>query len=117
MLDHLSDRFLDRLQMDDSGASSTISAVAGIINSVTGGNPTRRNDLVKWCTSASGAGLGRGSGIRRAVVASLAQDRETITTVLEKSLNQFGDELYIQHAPVLQQNGMATLNFLFLERI
>ena len=52
-----------------------------------------------------GAGVGDGIGIRRAVVAVLAKDKEAITTVLEKSVNQFGDQLYIKHTAVLQQEG------------
>ncbi len=35
----------------------------------------------------------------------LADDKEAITTVLEKSIGQFGDQLYIKHTPILQQEG------------
>lgn len=66
---------------------------------------TRREVLINWCASSSGAGLGDGIGIRRAVVAALAQDRDAIIAVLEKSLAQFGDELYIKHSAILQQDG------------
>jgi telomere length regulation protein len=105
MLDYLSEKFLDRLNLDGVTSDSTVSAVAGIIRTATVGDESKTNELIRWCTAASGAGLGRRTGIRRAVLAFLAQDREAITAVLEKSLAQFGDELYIKHAAVLQQNG------------
>jgi telomere length regulation protein len=66
---------------------------------------TRRDVLINWCASSSGAGVGDGVGIRRAVVATLARDREAITTVLEKSIAQFGDDLYMRHSAMLQQDG------------
>lgn len=107
MLDHLSEKFLDRLNLEDPTSNPTISAAAGIIHAATAGDESRTNELIRWCTSASGAGLGHGTGIRRAVLAVVAKDKEAITTVLEKSLAQFGDELYIRHTAILQQNGMS----------
>lgn len=93
---------------------SKISGVAGIIDAVVGSNDEVKNQLVSWCTSPSGAGLGDLVGIRRAVLAALAKHKEVITTVLEKSLSQFGDELYIKHTAVLQQQGEQRLCSIFL---
>ncbi|CAG9971161.1 unnamed protein product [Clonostachys byssicola] len=107
LLDHLSNRFLDRLQPEDPSASAIISAAAGIIDSVIQGDRVRESHLIKWCSSSSGAGLGHGVAIRRAVLAALSKNKENIRTVLEKSVSQFGDELYIKHAAILQQNGNA----------
>uniref|UniRef100_A0A8H7N9K8 Telomere length regulation protein conserved domain-containing protein n=1 Tax=Bionectria ochroleuca TaxID=29856 RepID=A0A8H7N9K8_BIOOC len=104
LLDHLSNRFLDRLQPEDPSATSIISAAAGVIDSVIQGDRVRESHLIKWCSSSSGAGLGHGVGIRRAVLAALSKNKESIRTVLEKSVSQFGDELYIKHAAILQQN-------------
>lgn len=105
LLVHLSRKFLHQLDEESPNLSSTISAAAGIINSVLGGNESRKNILIDWCTASSGAGLGHPTAIRRAVLSVLAQDKEAIVSVFEKSLSQFGDELYIKHAAVLQQNG------------
>jgi telomere length regulation protein len=107
LLRHLSERFLAHLVLGDISPNETVSAVAAILKDVVLDDETRKNLLIDWCASPSGAGLGDGIGIRRAVVAALAQDREAITTVLSKSLAQFGDELYIRHAAILQQNGMS----------
>ncbi len=104
-LDHLAKRYLARPGVGDETNSPTISAVAAVIAAVVSKSEALRDELIKWCTSASGAGLGHGIGIRRAVIAVIAQSKEAITTVLEKSVSQFGDELYIRHAAILQQNG------------
>ncbi|PHH92338.1 hypothetical protein CDD83_7826 [Cordyceps sp. RAO-2017] len=103
LLDRLSQRYLNSLQLDDAGPDATVAAVAGIIDTVAAGDEARKSHLVNWCTASSGAGLGDGVGIRRAVIAALARDKETVATVLERSLAQFGDQLYITHAPMLQQ--------------
>lgn len=105
LLEYLSQKFLNGLELEDTKPNENISAVAGIISTVVQTDPGRRTHLLNWCCSPSGAGLGDGIGIRRAVVAVLANDKETITSVFEKSLNQFGDQLYIKHTAILQQEG------------
>ena len=86
-----------------------VSAVAGLINSLIADDEARKNYLISWITNSSGAGIGDGIAIRRAVVASLAQDKNDMETILDKSLQQFGDQLYIKHTPTLQQEGMTSL--------
>ena len=81
--------------------SAVASALNGILNSVDNG----KRHLVEWLVGSSGAGLGEGVGIRRAVMAVISQEPENLTAVLEKSLSQFGDQLYIKHSPMLQQEG------------
>lgn len=101
---------LSGLDLYEPSSKAIISAAAGIINTLIKGNETLCNHLVAWCASSSGAGLGDSVGIRRAILAVLAQNKDGITTVFEKSLSQFGDQLYIKHAAILQQNGMNTPN-------
>lgn len=103
LLDHLAQKYLSSINLGDASENQKISAVAGIINAIVGRDQSRIAFLVSWCTASSGAGLGDGIGIRRAVLAALAADQDAITSVLEKSLNQFGDQLYIKHAAILQQ--------------
>ncbi|KAI1356352.1 telomere length regulation protein [Xylaria sp. FL0043] len=108
LLKLLSDLYLSSI--NDSEANEeypTIWAVVSVLQSVIANNDAQRNNLVAWLTSASGAGVGEGCGIRRAAVAALADHKESISTVLERSLNQFSDQLYINHAPVLQQEAHA----------
>ncbi|ORY57471.1 telomere length regulation protein [Pseudomassariella vexata] len=95
-------------------------AAAGVIAAVLGDSGTRRGHLVSWLTGAVGAGIGETSGIRRAAVAVLADNKEAITTVVEKNLSQFGDQLYIRHVPMLQQEAHAQVLLLsagYLHRI
>lgn len=83
-----------------------VSASARLILIVLDGNSTRRTFLISWLTSSTGAGSGETVGIRRAVIAALAEKRDDLEMVLEKSIAQFGDQLYIKHTPILQQEGM-----------
>ncbi|WZH40134.1 telomere length regulation protein-domain-containing protein [Fusarium acuminatum] len=104
LLRHLSQKHLQGLSLDDTSPNDKVSAVAQLLKELALNDATRREVLINWCASSSGAGLGDGIGIRRAVVAALAQDRDAIIAVLEKSLAQFGDELYIKHSAILQQD-------------
>lgn len=102
----LSSEHLDRLGRCESDETKPlVSAVAGALNSIVSMDQNLRRHLVEWLTSSSGAGLGEGVGIRRAVLAVVSQQKDDIVAVLEKSLSQFGDQLYIKHSPVLQQEG------------
>ncbi|KJK78926.1 hypothetical protein H634G_05741 [Metarhizium anisopliae BRIP 53293] len=103
LLEYLSQKFLNHLELEDAKPIEEVSAVAGVIDGVIQNDAGRKTHLLNWCCSPSGAGLGDGVGIRRAVVTVLAKDKETITSLLEKSLNQFGDQLYIKHTAILQQ--------------
>ncbi|CEF72282.1 hypothetical protein FGSG_00363 [Fusarium graminearum PH-1] len=104
LLHHLSRKYLNHLTLDDDSPDDNVSAVAGLLKELALNDQFRRDTLIEWCASSSGAGLGDGVGIRRAVIATLSQDREAIASVLEKSLAQFGDELYIRHSAILQQD-------------
>lgn len=109
VLKHLAETFLNRLSTANTPeAAALISAAAGVVDRLVDEDESRKNHLVVWLTGATGAGLGDAVGIRRAVLAALAKDRDTMTTVLEKILQQFGDELYIRHSPALQQDGRSS---------
>lgn len=98
--------YLDRLGHCETVESrSRISAVAGALKAIVGETEGTRSHLVDWLTSSSGAGLGENVGIRRAVLAVVSQYRDEMVNILEKSLGQFGDQLYIKHSPILQQEG------------
>ncbi|KAK4447560.1 DNA replication checkpoint protein tel2 [Podospora aff. communis PSN243] len=104
----LSADYLNRLGNCDSEESrAPTSAVAGAITSFVGASETRRGHLVEWLVGSSGAGLGERVGIRRAVLAVVAQERALAVAVLERSISQFGDQLYIKHSPMLQQEAHA----------
>ncbi|KAJ2980535.1 hypothetical protein NUW58_g6922 [Xylaria curta] len=96
LLKLLSDLYLNSI--DDKNPSKeypTIWASVGVLHLVIANSDVQRSNLVSWLTSASGAGVGEGCGIRRAAVAALADHKDSILTVLERSLGQFA------HAQVL----------------
>ncbi|KAI0378043.1 telomere length regulation protein-domain-containing protein [Hypomontagnella monticulosa] len=104
----LSDKYLSALDDSDTTEESPIiCAATGALRLVIGNDEARKGHLVTWLTSGSGAGIGEGYWIRRAAVAVFSEDKESMATVLEKSLAQFGDKLYIKHAPLLQQDAHA----------
>jgi telomere length regulation protein len=104
VLKFLSEAHLNQLRACESaGSDKVIAGAAGTIDAIVGKSEENLAHLIYWLTSPSGAGLGDGVGIRRAVLAVVSQSRDSIVSVLEKSISQFGDQLYIKHSPILQQ--------------
>ncbi|KAI1118966.1 telomere length regulation protein [Nemania sp. NC0429] len=103
----LSDRHLSSLDSDVDKEYLAISASVRVIQLVLANSNDQQSNLITWLTSASGAGVGEHSSIRRAAVAALADHKASISTVLERSLNLFSDKLYIKHTPILQQDAHA----------
>lgn len=85
--------------------ASIISAGARYLSCVIAKEESRKDFLITWLTSVSGAGIGSHIGVRRAAIAALSDYKYDLEAVLEKSMQQFGDQLYIKHAPSLQQEG------------
>jgi telomere length regulation protein len=86
--------------------ADVVSAAAGLINLVLGDHDARKAQVITWLTSASGAGVGDGIAIRRASVTALSANKADLESIFDRSLQQFGDQLYIGHTPAMQQEGM-----------
>lgn len=86
--------------------ADVVSAVAGLVYLVLNDQDSRKTCLNSWLTSSSGAGVGEGIAIRRASVIALSRSKNDMESVFEKSLQQFGDQLYIKHTPIMQQEGI-----------
>lgn len=86
-----------------------VSGAAGVIHRMVGKTPERRSFLADWVTNvtSSPAGFRHGVGIRRAVIAVLAQDSVALTDVLEKTLGQFGDQWNVRHMADSAQEALA----------
>lgn len=97
--------FEDHLNWWKSDAD-VVSAVAGLVNLVLNDQDSRKTYLKTWLTSSSGAGVGEGIAIRRSSVVALSRSKHDMEFVFERSLQQFGDQLYIKHTPVIQQEGI-----------
>jgi telomere length regulation protein len=103
----LSERYLNDLGRCESlEAAASISAAAKLITRLVGGDELRLGFLTSWLVASAGAGMGESVGIRRAAMAAYGQDRELMARILGDSLTQFGDQLYVKHAPMLQQEGV-----------
>lgn len=95
--------------------ASVIARVAGAINGVARLDPGFWNVLVEWVHGSGGVGVGEGIGIRRAVMAVLSKEvkgplgvqggPQELRKVLERSLKNFGDGLWIKHTPIQVQEG------------
>ncbi|KAI0890169.1 telomere length regulation protein-domain-containing protein [Annulohypoxylon maeteangense] len=104
----LPDKYLNTVDgSDPTKDAKLISAASGVLKTVVGNDEARKTNLISWLTSGSGAGIGEGYGVRRAAVAVFSDDKESMVVILERSLAQFGDKLYIKHAPLLQQDAHA----------
>lgn len=90
----------------DSVDANTVSAVAGLIKRVTDSSAVLHEQLVLWLLTNLAVGLMNGIGIRRAVVAVVAENPKNLVEILEKSISEFGDQLFIKHAPIIQQEGI-----------
>ena len=110
LLRHLTTTFFNKAGGDaeNSGQKPVISAVAGLISKVAQDEASQKSCLAGWLTGPVGAGPDANIYIRRAVFASLAKDEHQLFEVLEKSMEQFGDDLYVKHTPMLQQEGRAS---------
>lgn len=112
VLKFISTKYLSSVDADEAIEDyPTIWAAASALQAVIGTSSVRKAQLVAWLSGATGAGLGETCGIRRAALAVLADDKEAMFSVLESSLGLLGDQLYIKHAPMLQQEGQFSGHF------
>lgn len=85
--------------------ADVVSAAARLISLVLNNQESRKSHLILWLTASSGAGVGNSIAIRRASIAALLKDKDDVEAIFIKSLQQFGDQLYIKHTSIMQQEG------------
>lgn len=108
LLRYLTSTFFDKPSVADPSTNDpVISAVAGLICKATPDETFKKTCIVDWLIGPVGAGPDGDIAIRRAVFACLAKDEHSLADALEKSMEQFGDDLYIKHTPMLQHQGRA----------
>jgi hypothetical protein len=110
-LRNLSKRYLSTNVVSDNlnwwrADADLIAGGASYLKLIISNDDGRMSHLITWLTGMSGAGVGETIGIRRAAIAVLADAKSEMESVLEKTLQQFGDQLYIRHASSLQQEGI-----------
>jgi hypothetical protein len=86
-----------------------VGAAAAYLKLIIGGSDDRKEYVMTWLNSLSGAGVGEPLGIRRAVLSVFSNSKHDMETIFESSLRQFGDQLYIRHAPTIHQEGKTNI--------
>ncbi|KIV90272.1 hypothetical protein PV10_07593 [Exophiala mesophila] len=89
--------------LDDDAQRKTIQGVAAMVRGLVESNSVIQNHLLDWLAASDGESIGLSLGLRRAVIATIAQDKDKLHLILDKTLEQFGDKLRIQHDSMLQQ--------------
>ncbi|KAF2085630.1 hypothetical protein K490DRAFT_67513 [Saccharata proteae CBS 121410] len=87
--------------------SKEIAGSSALLTAITMGNGGLRDYMVQWLTNVATTGASGTLSVRRAALSSLRDDEDKMVQVLERSLEQFGDELFIKHTPILSQEAMA----------
>lgn len=110
LLRHLTAAFFNKpSDFDTFSRNPVISAVAGLIIQIAHDEALKTTCLAGWLVGPVGVGPDANIAIRRAVFACLAKDENHLFDVLDRSMDQFGDDLYIKHTPMLQQEGRVLL--------
>ncbi|OBT89939.1 hypothetical protein VE02_01534 [Pseudogymnoascus sp. 03VT05] len=81
-----------------------VSAGAAYLSTIINGNAARKGLLLSWMTGLPGAGIGEPISIRRTAIAAVSHSKYDLEAILERSMQQFGDQLYIKHTPSMQQD-------------
>lgn len=87
----------------------SISGASAVLKELIAESETLKSVLTEIATGDLGSTFNISPALLRAVLATLSYDQDVLETVMEKSLNRFGDNLYIKHAPILQQEATAQI--------
>ncbi|EPE05804.1 telomere length regulation protein [Ophiostoma piceae UAMH 11346] len=110
ILKFAADTYFSSISVDSETVDAgVVSAVAGLVEKVIGTSTSLRDQLVSWLLTSPGVGLLNGIGIRRAAVAAVSKDQSALSDILEKSMAEFGDQLFIKHSPMMQQEAKAQI--------
>lgn len=125
---HLGDTRGDIHDENQQDCSKAMGGAAALISKIVKDTTVLKDELVDWLTGVSGDDIGLEINVRRVVVSVLANDhgRSLVRTnglpaytflvrllsVLNKSLESFGDKLYIAHTPMLHQEGISISSIL-----
>ena len=90
---------------------------AALIKLLVNDNQNLLDYVAELCTEIEKSILVRSSDLRRLVLVVLSDDLDRLCTMLEKMLLKFGDQLFIKHATIVQQEALAQLIVLCAGRI
>ncbi|KAL4800755.1 telomere length regulation protein-domain-containing protein [Aspergillus venezuelensis] len=79
-----------------------VSGIAALCSVLISKRAVLENQLVEWLSKGQGGSI-QTSALRRAIIANLAHQKDLVSTLLTKGLEQSADKIYIQHAPMRSQ--------------
>ncbi|KAL1635545.1 telomere binding protein [Neofusicoccum ribis] len=94
-------------EKDPGVASKKSSSSAALLQAVTSSSDALKESLVAWLISPQSGNSSVSFATRRVAIATLQSDEDRMCKVMERSMEQFGDELFIKHTPILQQEAVA----------
>ena len=80
-----------------------ITHTAGFLKQLVTGNNVLTESLIDALTRPESSTIMIEASFLRACIAALSGDEELVQALLEKSLAKFSDQLFIEHAPIVQQ--------------
>ncbi|KNG89075.1 hypothetical protein ANOM_002938 [Aspergillus nomiae NRRL 13137] len=89
-------------ESDEAILGQRVNGVAGLCSSIIGERQHIQTQLLDWLSKGQGGSI-QTIGLRRALLASFADQKDLMMTLLKKSLEQSSDKFYIKHAPIVSQ--------------
>ncbi|KAL4955437.1 telomere length regulation protein-domain-containing protein [Aspergillus filifer] len=87
---------------DEMVLDQPVNGIAALCSVLISKRPALENQLVEWLSRGQGGSI-QTSALRRAIIANLAHQKDLISTLLTKGLEQSADKIYLQHAPMRSQ--------------
>jgi len=85
--------------------ATNVSGVAALLGKFILHDDDFQSLILEWLTSSTGGGVGEPLALRRSIMAVVAQDELAFRELSEKLLQQFADKLWINHTPIMRQEG------------
>ncbi|KAF3389275.1 DNA replication checkpoint protein tel2 [Penicillium rolfsii] len=83
--------------------NNTIAGVAALCKVIIGDRPFLKDQIMSWLSKSQGGSI-QTIGLRRALLAIYNDSTDMLKSLLARSLEQFGDKLFIKHVPTVIQN-------------
>ncbi|KAL2847666.1 telomere length regulation protein-domain-containing protein [Aspergillus pseudodeflectus] len=85
-----------------TASDQPVNATAALCSILLSKRSNLESQLIDWLSKGQGGSI-QTPALRRALIVNLAYQKDRITTLLTKSLEQSADKIYIQHAPLRSQ--------------
>ncbi|KAE8379877.1 telomere length regulation protein-domain-containing protein [Aspergillus bertholletiae] len=82
--------------------SQRVGGIAALCYTIIGERQHIRTQILDWLSKGQGGSI-HSIGLRRALLALFSDQKESMTMLLKKSLEQSSDKFYIKHAPIVSQ--------------